>query len=75
MTAGTIFHGTRTPLSTWLAAIWLGDLAEEQASGQNLHNMLGLGFYETAWACLHKLGRAMARPEWELLAGVVEVDE
>jgi hypothetical protein len=52
-----------------------GDLAEERASAQNLHDMLGLGSYETAWAWLHKLRRAMVRPDRELLAGVVEVDE
>ena len=45
------------------------------ASAQNLHDMLGLGSYETAWAWLHKLRRAMVRPDRELLAGVVEVDE
>ncbi len=37
--------------------------------------MLGLGSYETAWAWLHKLRRAMVRPDRELLSGVVEVDE
>jgi transposase-like protein len=37
--------------------------------------MLGLGSYETAWAWLHKLRRAMVRPDRDLLAGVVEVDE
>jgi transposase-like protein len=45
------------------------------ASAQNLHDMLGLGSYETAWAWLHKLRRAMVRPDRELLSGVVEVDE
>jgi hypothetical protein len=37
--------------------------------------MLGLGSYETAWVWLHKLRRAMVRPDRDLLAGVVEVDE
>ena len=37
--------------------------------------MLGLGSYETAWAWLHKLRRAMVRPDREQLSGVVEVDE
>ena len=75
MTAGTIFHRTRTPLSTWFAAIWLVTSQKNGASAQNLHDMLGLGSYETAWAWLHKLRRAMVRPDRELLAGVVEVDE
>lgn len=75
VTAGTIFHRTRTPLSTWFAAIWLVTSQKNGASAQNLHDMLGLGSYETAWAWLHKLRRAMVRPERELLCGVVEVDE
>ncbi len=75
VTAGTIFHRTRTPLSTWFVAIWLVTSQKNGASAQNLHDMLGLGSYETAWAWLHKLRRAMVRPDRELLAGVVEVDE
>ncbi len=53
----------------------VGTSQKNGASAQNLHDMLGLGSYETAWAWLHKLRRAMVRPERELLAGVVEVDE
>jgi transposase-like protein len=37
--------------------------------------VLGLGGYETAWAWLHKLRRAMVLPGRELLSGAVEVDE
>jgi transposase-like protein len=62
-------------LSTWFASIWLVTSQKNGASAQNLHDMLGLGSYETAWTWLHKLRRAMVRPNRELLAGVVEVDE
>ena len=75
VTAGTIFHRTRTPLSTWFAAIWLVTSQKNGSSAQNLHDMLGFGSYETAWAWLHKLRRAMVRPDRDLLAGLVEVDE
>jgi transposase-like protein len=75
VTAGTIFHRTRTPLSTWFVAIWLVTSQKNGCSAQNLHDMLGLGSYETAWAWLHKLRRAMVGRDGELLAGVVEVDE
>ena len=34
-----------------------------------------LGSYQTAWAWLHKLRRAMVRPGRDLLGGAVEVDE
>ena len=37
--------------------------------------MLEFGSYQTAWAWLHKLRRAMVLPGRELLSGTVEVDE
>ena len=40
-----------------------------------LHRVLGLGSYQTAWTCLHKLRYAMVRPRRERLSGTVEVDE
>lgn len=36
---------------------------------------MGFGSYETAWAWLHKLRRAMTRPMRDKLTGEVEVDE
>jgi transposase-like protein len=75
VTAGTIFHRTRTPLSTWLAAIWMVTSTKNGISAAALQQSLGFGSYETAWAWLHKLRRAMVRPDRELLSGIVEVDE
>ena len=75
VTAGTIFHRTRTPLSTWFAAVWLVTSQKNGVSAQGLQRVLGLKSYETAWAWMHKLRRAMVRPERDLLYGVVEVDE
>lgn len=37
--------------------------------------MLGFGSYETAWAWMQKLRRAMVRPNRDRLSGVVELDE
>lgn len=74
-TAGTIFAGTRTPLSTWFAAIWQLVSAKQGISALQLQRAMGLGSYETAWAQLHKLRRAMVRPGRERLEGLVEVDE
>ena len=75
VTAGTIFHRTRTPLSTWFAAIWLVTSQKNGASAQNLHDMLGLGSYETAGrGCTSFAGRWCA-PTASCSAGVVEVDE
>jgi hypothetical protein len=44
-------------------------------SALGVQRVLGLGSYQTAWAWLHKLRRAMVLPGRELLSGVVEVDE
>lgn len=75
VTAGTIFHRTRTPLSTWFAAIWFITSQKNGISAQGLQRVLGFGSYETAWAWMHKLRRAMVRPDRELLSGEVELDE
>lgn len=77
-TAGTIFHRSHTPLSTWFAAIWFLTSQKNGVSAQGLQNALGFGSYETAWAWLHKLRRAMVRPDRDLLGGaeaVVELDQ
>lgn len=75
VTAGTIFHRSHTPLSTWFAAIWFITGSKNGVSALDLQRQLGFGSYETAWAWLHKLRRAMVRPDRDALSGVVEVDE
>jgi len=75
VTAGTIFHRSHTPLSTWFAAIWFVTSPKNGVSAQGLQDALGFGSYETAWAWLHKLRRAMVRPDRELLSGHVELDQ
>lgn len=75
LTAGTLFAGTRTPLRQWFAAIWQLVAAKQGMSAMQLKRVMGLGSYETAWAHLHKLRRAMVRPGRDLLGGLVEVDE
>lgn len=74
-TAGTIFHRSHTPPSTWFAAVWFVTSQKNGVSAKGLQEVLGFGSYETAWAWLHKLRRAMVRPERELLDGVVELDQ
>lgn len=73
--AGTIFEGSRSPLTTWFRAIWWVTSQKNGASAKGLQRILGLGSYETAWTWLHKLRRAMVRLGRDRLAGVVEVDE
>ena len=73
--AGTIFQGTRKPLTLWFRAIWYVTSQKNGTSALGLQGVLGLGSYETAWLWLHKLRRAMIRPGRDKLHGLVEVDE
>lgn len=75
VTAGTVFTKTRTPMRSWFAATWYVTNQKSGVSALGLQRVLGLGSYQTAWAMLHRLRRAMVRPGRERLAGVVEVDE
>lgn len=74
-TAGTVFAGTRKPLRLWFQAIWYLTNQKHGVSALGLQRILGLRSYQTAWAWLHKLRRAMVRPGRERLSGAVEVDE
>jgi len=73
--AGTIFHGTRKSLTIWFRAIWWLVGQKNGASALGLKRILGLGSYQTAWAWLHKLRRAMVTPGQDRLGGIIEVDE
>ena len=75
VTAGTIFQDTRKPLTLWFRAIWLITSQKNGASAASVQQILGLQSYQTAWTWLHKLRRAMVRPNREKLKGVVEIDE
>jgi hypothetical protein len=75
VTAGTICADTKLPLTTWFQAGWYVTGTKHGVSALGLQRLLGLGSYETAWALLHKLRRAMMRPGRDRLAGEVEVDE
>jgi transposase-like protein len=73
--AGTIFQDSRLPLRLWFRAMWYVTSQKNGSSAKNIQRLLGFGSYQTAWAWLHKLRRAMVRPNRERLKGIVEVDE
>ena len=56
-TAGTIFHGTRTPLSVWFAAAWLMVSQKHGISALGLRRALGIGSQQSAWAMLYRYRR------------------
>ena len=75
MTAGTVMHGSHTPLRLWFWAAYLVSTHQPGISAKQLQRQLGLSRYETAWLILQNLRRAMVSPEREPLTGEVEVDE
>lgn len=75
ITAGTIFQDSHLPLTIWFRAMWQVTSQKNGISALGLQRVLGLGSYKTAWAMLHRLRRAMVRPDRDRLDGVVEVDE
>jgi len=75
VTAGTLFQDTRKPLRLWFQAMWYVVNQKNGVSALGLQKALGLKTYQTAWAWLHKLRRAMVRPGREKLSGLVEVNE
>jgi hypothetical protein len=74
VTAGTVLHRTRLPLTVWFWASYLVTTHPPGLSAVQLQRQLGLSS-ETAWVLRHKLRRAMVNPEREALKDKVEVDE
>ena len=75
VTAGTIFQDSRIPLHIWFRAIWHIVSQKQGISAKGLQRVLGLKRYETTWILLHKLRKAMIRPNRDRLVGPVQVDE
>lgn len=73
--AGTIFEQSKTGLAKWFLAIYLVTTSKGGISAMELKRQMGFGSYQTAWSWLHKIRRAMIRPEREPLADRVEADE
>jgi len=55
--------------------MWFVTSQKHGANALGLQRVLGLRSYQTAWVWLHKLRRAMVRPDRDRLSGDVEVDE
>jgi transposase-like protein len=74
-TAGTVMHGSRQPLSSWLLAAFLMVVDKRGVSAQQLQRALGIKRHEVAYLMLHKLRAAMVDPDRAPLRDLVEVDE
>src|SRR6202051_3395735 len=74
VTAGTIMHRSKLPLTTWFWAAHLMTTHSNGMSARQLADQLGVT-YKTAWLPAQKLRRTMVDPNREPLEGVVEVDQ
>jgi transposase-like protein len=74
ITAGTIFHKTRTDLTKWFLAAYLTMHDKRGVSAMMLSRELSLR-YDTAWLMAHKLRHALSESADFQLQDFVEVDE
>src|SRR5678815_5797189 len=75
VTAGTVMHASKLPLTVWFWAAYLMATHSNGIAALQLQGQLGLGSYKSAWLLAAKLRRAMVAPGRALLAGLVEGDE
>lgn len=76
VTAGTVFHATRTPLVKWYWMIYHMAMDKVGVSVAEMQRLLDIKQYRTAWLMAHKVRKAMAdRDSGYRLAGLVEMDE
>ncbi len=75
VTAGTILHASKLPLTVWF---WAADLMATHSNGISalqLRKQLAIGSYRSAWLLAHKLRASMVEPERNPLSGLVDIDE
>jgi predicted RNA-binding Zn-ribbon protein involved in translation (DUF1610 family) len=74
ITAGTVMHRSKLPLTVWFWAAHLMATHSNGMSALQFEAQLGIT-YKTAWLLAQKLRRSMIDPQREPLEGVVEVDQ
>jgi transposase-like protein len=74
VTAGTVMHRSKLPLTTWFWAAHMMTTHSNGMSALQLQDQLGVT-YKTAWLLTQKLRRSMVDPDRKPLEGVVEVDQ
>lgn len=76
VTAGTIFHKTKTPLRKWFWMIYLLSQSKHSYSVLGLQKMLKIKTYTNAWTMAHKIRKAlMDRDARYQLSGILEMDD
>lgn len=73
--AGTMFEKSRTPLLTWLRAIYFVMQGKRGISALELKRILGMKSYGTTWSMLHKIRAALQeRDSAYKIRDVIELD-
>lgn len=76
VTAGTIFHKTKTPLRKWFWMIYLLSQSKHSYSVLGLQKMLNIKTYKNVWSMAHKIRKAlMDRDAHYKLSGILEMDD
>jgi transposase-like protein len=76
VTAGTVFHKTRTPLRKWFWMIFMMARHKSGVSMLSVQRYLNIKSYKTVWTMGHKIRKAMSdRDARYQLAGLVEMDD
>jgi transposase-like protein len=74
VTAGTIFHDSHLPLTSWFLAVYLLCESRKGMSANQIKRTLGVS-YKTAWYLCHRIRAAMAQVDRPMLDGTIEMDE
>ena len=72
--SGTIFHDSHLPLWKWFLCIYMMIESKKGISANQISRSIDVS-YKTAWYLCHRIRKALAGVEQELLDGIVEVDE
>lgn len=75
VTAGTVMHRSKQPLTLWFWAAYLVTTHTPGMSALQFQRQVGLSNYETAFTMLHKLRAAMVKEDRTRLRGAIEADE
>ena len=75
VTAGTVMHRSRQPLTSWFWAAYLVTTHTPGMSALQFQRQMGLSSYRTSFMMLHKLRAALVKEGREKLRGTVEIDE
>ena len=75
VTAGTVLHRTKLPLTTWLYALWLMARRKVSISALQFARETGIASYKSAWGLLHKVRLVLSEgDEYPLDRGAVAIE-